>query len=76
MSAPPVGFYSLLLARPRCVSVAACQICIQLQPALEALCLPASHPDTENRENVIWPGPRVGSVSHGWDTAVTMGNGS
>lgn len=53
------------------VSVAACQICIQLQPALEALCLPGRHTPGYHRtegtqaENVIWPGPRVWSVSHG-----------
>ena len=62
MSASPLVF--ILIFSPRLawsravsVSVAACQICIQLQPALEALCLTGRHTPgyhhTEQRENVM-----------------------
>ena len=82
MSASPLVF--ILIFSPRLawsravsVSVAACQICIQLQPALEALCLTGRHTPgyhhRAERECDVWPGPRVWSLCH---MLVTMGNGS
>ena len=73
--------FSPLLAwsRPVSVSVAACQICIQLQPALEALCLTGRHtPGYQQRErtqaeNVMAGRGRGFGLCH---MAVTMGNGS